>query len=403
MENSNKNDSCRIKTPEPGFQFPLFSPALFPPFPPARRPACKGFSLIELLVCLALVSTLAFQFLKFSSKTGEPGLSGKTRIRMVEIREAVTGRAGAYCNGNRQEVGFVSHIGFFPPFEDVLGTPDNVADDQPKKLWEQGGLPAWHSVDLDSRARLWAGWRGPYVESPSDGVLRDGWGSPFRFEPPDVVLSGGAIYLCVRNHHKGVNLEPYGWDVDDCEPGVGARYRLYWLELEGEKGAKYLKWAEPWRPDRTYSGAFNIISNGPDGRPDTQEETESKTGDDLTLKINYIECMAPVEGRFAWVRGNASKPYVEACLYYPDKGQIQHEIVCDISNNGVYFTGTNISGSSVEGYAFSGKAVYSRFVEDACMDVPIGLRYFSVRGADVACKVFCVVPAENFIGTLVLN
>ena len=340
----------------------------------------SGFSLIEVLVCLALMAFIFPLLLKVSNRMGGQDLFEQTQLKMTVIREAIVGRAGAYCNGNRQELGFVSHIGFFPPLEDVHGTPDDPVDDQPKKLWEQGGLPAWHSSDIDSRAKLWAGWRGPYVDPPADDVLRDGWGNPFRFEPPDVVQKGSDIYLCARNHRQGPDLAPDGWDVDDSEPGAGERYRLYWLVLEGERRLKYIKWAKPWQNGRQYSGAFNIISNGRDGRPDTQEEKENRTGDDLTLKINYIECMAPVEGRFTWVRQSASKPNVQARLYYPDKGEIKPAVVDDISNNGVHFSGANISGTHVDGYAFSGKGVYSRFVEDAYMDVPIGLRYFSAQG-----------------------
>ena len=83
-------------------------------FSPAHLPTCKGFSLIEVLVAISLMAFLAVYL---GAKTAEMATEDKfykTCYMMEEIKEAIIGREGLYCNGVRQFTGYVSDMGNLP-------------------------------------------------------------------------------------------------------------------------------------------------------------------------------------------------------------------------------------------------------------------------------------------------
>ena len=65
----------------------------------------------------------------------------QTRTQMEEIKKALLGDSGLYTIGQRQFSDYVADIGGLPALEDVLNTPLDTSDDQPKGLWDQGLLP----------------------------------------------------------------------------------------------------------------------------------------------------------------------------------------------------------------------------------------------------------------------
>ena len=119
----------------------------------------------------------------------------QTRAQMEEIKKALLGDSVVYTNNQRQFSGYIADIGGLPVLEDVSGTPGDTSDDQPKGLWNQGALPDWEHKPA---SRTWMGWRGPYLETPPDGVLKDGWGSPFVFSVSngDLAIESYGADLC---------------------------------------------------------------------------------------------------------------------------------------------------------------------------------------------------------------
>lgn len=138
----------------------------------------SGFSLLELAVVLAIIGFLAMIASPVWRDKSDQTRYEQTVSQLEELRTALLGNMPTYVNGVRQFSGYVYDMGGFPALEDVLETSGDATDDQPKALWDQDTLPDWA---YDADARIYAGWRGPYIEPPADDVLKDGWGNPLVF------------------------------------------------------------------------------------------------------------------------------------------------------------------------------------------------------------------------------
>lgn len=139
---------------------------------------CFGFTLLELVVVLTIIGFLVMIMAGVHSGEDDQKRFEQSRQQIEEIKKALLGGTGKYAGGQRQFTGYIADMGELPTLVDVLGTPGDTADDQPERLWGQGGLPDWgHKAP----SRTWMGWRGPYIEAPPDDVLKDGWGNPFVF------------------------------------------------------------------------------------------------------------------------------------------------------------------------------------------------------------------------------
>ena len=127
---------------------------------------------------------------------------------MAEIEKALLGVASDRVKGDVRFAGYVLDMGGLPELYDVLGTPDDPSDDQPKGLWtcgNKGDLNGDGEIDLafsetytyKKLESIRIGWRGPYLKLKisAEGCLADGWRNPFVFEIIDgdfVITSLGA-------------------------------------------------------------------------------------------------------------------------------------------------------------------------------------------------------------------
>ncbi len=184
----------------------------------------KGFTLIEVLVVLAIMGLFLGMSLQVFGNKAEQKRFDETRARMTEIKKAILDSLNDYVNGHRQFIGYIVDMGNLPELVDVGG--GNL---QPVGLWTNqspplpGTLTSWQ---YGTPSMVWMGWRGPYIETPSrgDNILRDGWGNPFHFGTSGI--SG-----------KNMVIESYGADnKDDTGEETG-----YDVDLEMMiKGTEYL-------------------------------------------------------------------------------------------------------------------------------------------------------------------
>lgn len=165
----------------------------------------SGFTLLELLSVCVIMAVAVFTMAPVFSGRADQEHFNQTLETLEEIETALTGRETGLSAGSMPVAGYVPDMGALPGLYDVLGTPDNPLDDQPAGLWtmdpDMDGVddlvgytmfiddyPDEHSIDASGKAQgataaLSLGWRGPYVEMPRDGVLRDDWGHPVVFQP----------------------------------------------------------------------------------------------------------------------------------------------------------------------------------------------------------------------------
>ena len=217
----------------------------------------------------------------------------ETRMRMQEIKKAILGSEGAYANGQRQFVGYVVDMGGLPEVFDIniddpthTGAPVRSIQ-QPKGLWNDDPDDDGTSFDPwqyqgDDDSRIWCGWRGPYIEIPPIGVLRDGWGNAFIFFKDSVSADTCA-------------------EINDRITSLGG--------LHSEDKA--------------------IISLGADNACGGSDFAE-----DIIKIIRRTEYMAPVAGK------RVDSSITEVKIYYPDKGKEQSKSISVFENDYFRFEST---------------------------------------------------------------
>ena len=123
----------------------------------------------------------------------------ETRTKMEEIKKALLGTSGAYANGQRQFAGYITDMGELPGLDE---------NDQPDSLWEQADQRNW---EYDQGARIWMGWRGPYIEAPPEDLFKDAWGNSFVF---DDVTNPGNLIITSKGANGVISGTDTGFDKD---------------------------------------------------------------------------------------------------------------------------------------------------------------------------------------------
>jgi len=186
-------------SPEPVNGYKKIKSVLSPAHQRTRTPACPpaapGFTLLELVIALAIMGFLAMIMTGVYTGEDDQTRFEQTRTQMAEIKRALLGNRNDSINSKSRFGGYITDMGGLPALEDVSGTPGDTSDDQPKGLWNQGILPDW---EYKPASRTWMGWRGPYLEMPPDGVLKDGWGGPIVFSiiNGDIIMESYGADLC---------------------------------------------------------------------------------------------------------------------------------------------------------------------------------------------------------------
>ncbi len=132
----------------------------------------SGFTLVEIVVVIAVISILASMAVPFASKMLDSARETSTRQRMQDINKAIVGdpATGTY--------GFVGDMGRLP-----TGTATTALT----QLNTRAAQPA----SVAGQLGVLIGWNGPYVTSGFDaaGVMNDGWGRPLRYGPAPTALA----------------------------------------------------------------------------------------------------------------------------------------------------------------------------------------------------------------------
>jgi type II secretory pathway pseudopilin PulG len=209
---------------------------------PGRETDVAGFTLLELLVVTALMVAIVFMMAPIFSGLDDQERFDRTAEMLAEIRRAVLGDPGSLSTDRMRLAGYVQDMGGLPALQAVPGGPDTAR--QPRGLWttdlDDDGVDDlvrrtlfiddyWDHYFQSSgypdtaTAAVSLGWRGPYIEAPRDGALKDGWGNPIVFLPdtPDdgdlTIKSLGADGAPGGAGHDGdvaVTIKKYHYSAD---------------------------------------------------------------------------------------------------------------------------------------------------------------------------------------------
>lgn len=144
---------------------------------------CGGFSLIDLLLTLSLLTILAGMVPAVVSPAFDQLHVEQTRLQLLRLRNALVGDPSQVARNARTEFGYLGDMGALPTAGMGLAA----------LLSQPGSLP---SYALDTIVRFGRGWNGPYLES-SLGLdwIKDAWGTALVYDPvsvPATITSLGA-------------------------------------------------------------------------------------------------------------------------------------------------------------------------------------------------------------------
>jgi len=127
----------------------------------------KGFTLIEVIVILVVMSILAAVAVPVALRVFETAAEDATREEMINLKKAMIGDSNRQQNAARGNFGFLGDMGRLPINLD--------------ELYRQGSLP---SFSYDNVKQAGAGWKGPYITGSfsgeeADEFKKDGLGNDY--------------------------------------------------------------------------------------------------------------------------------------------------------------------------------------------------------------------------------
>ncbi len=134
----------------------------------------NGFTLIEIVVAMAILSIMAGVLVPMMYRVWESNEIAQTRERMADLKKAIAGDPNLYQQGVRSHYGFVGDVGDLPANLD----------------------------DLVSDSGSWVGWNGPYLGGFDPATFkRDAWGNPIAYaeHDPPLVVSGEEVAATLRS------------------------------------------------------------------------------------------------------------------------------------------------------------------------------------------------------------
>lgn len=132
----------------------------------------KGFTLIEVIVILAVLSILAAVAIPMALRIFERTAEDTTREEMDNLKKALLGDLRKLQTSFRNDFGFLGDIGCLPTT--ALGGLD--------RLSTAGTYPT--PFTFDSTKQAGAGWKGPYISgTPGEDFKKDQLGNDYTYTP----------------------------------------------------------------------------------------------------------------------------------------------------------------------------------------------------------------------------
>jgi prepilin-type N-terminal cleavage/methylation domain-containing protein len=142
-----------------------------------------GFTLIELMVVLAILAATATIALRTASSLQNQGRYQQTTRELNNIQSAIGGPSSSGVpNGNSLVSGFVADLGRLPNAyvsSNDPGDANGYLDPLNELLSQNSSMPTpqFYSSNTDNSVNIWVGWQGPYVQvGAGPSYIRDGWG-----------------------------------------------------------------------------------------------------------------------------------------------------------------------------------------------------------------------------------
>jgi prepilin-type N-terminal cleavage/methylation domain-containing protein len=150
-----------------------------------KRTLNRGFTLIELVMTIALLSILAVLAVdRVASNLDEERFEDTLR-RMKDIRKGLVGDPAIKTGALRTSFGYIGDVGGIPTAVQGIAA-----------LTANPGVPVGGWA-MDATTRIGLGWNGPYLKAGDSGTdyTKDAWGTNFVYSPaavPPTLVSLGA-------------------------------------------------------------------------------------------------------------------------------------------------------------------------------------------------------------------
>lgn len=129
----------------------------------------KGFTLIEILASIAILSALTVIALSSVDGVIDDARFTQTVREMEQIRNALIGETQRLETGLRKNYGYLGDVGALPTTSQGLGVLSSMPS----------GLSSWA---IQNSYGIGMGWRGPYLANTFDSnFYRDGWGNNYIY------------------------------------------------------------------------------------------------------------------------------------------------------------------------------------------------------------------------------
>jgi len=133
----------------------------------------KGFTLIEILVSIAMMSVLTTVALTTMGSVVDDARFSQTTREIEQIRNAMVGETQRLETGLRKNYGYLGDVGALPTTSQGLSVllSEGAAS--------AGGLAMW---SIHASYGIGSGWKGPYLTNTDDqDYTRDAWGNAYVY------------------------------------------------------------------------------------------------------------------------------------------------------------------------------------------------------------------------------